>query len=85
MSPALVVFLAQLILVLPIIHDAADRRRRSGRNLDKIIAAFLRLLERFRSRKNAELLAFRTDDSHFTYAYLAVHPQFGNDKPPLMM
>jgi hypothetical protein len=45
----------------------------------------LRLLKRFRRRKDAELFAFRADHPDFTDSNLAVHPQFGNDRPPLMM
>ena len=84
-SPTLMVFLAQLILVLAVIHDAADWRRRRRRDFHQIVSAFLRLLERFRRRKDAELLAFRPDHPDFTDSNLAVHPKFGNDRPPLMM
>ena len=79
------VLFGQLVLVFPVIHDAADGRDRGRGDFHQIISAFLRLLERFGSRKDAELLPFRADDSHFTDSNLAVYPQFGNDKPPLMM
>jgi hypothetical protein len=31
------------------------------------------------------LLTFRPNHSDFTDSNFAVHPQFGDDKPPLMM
>ena len=78
------ILFAQLVLVLPVIHNAADGRYRCGCDFDQVVSALLRLLERFRCREDAKLFAFRTDDSDFTDSNLAVHPQFGNDRPPLM-
>jgi hypothetical protein len=76
------VFLAQLILILAIVHDPADRRDRRGGYFDQVVSAFLRLTEGVRRRKNAQLLSLRTDHSYFSNPDLTIHTQFGDDKPP---
>ena len=68
MAPVLVVLLAQLELILPVVHNAAYGRHRRGRDLDKIVTIFLCLLEGIRRKENAELFAFRTDDPDFSYS-----------------
>ena len=45
MPPALVLLLAQLVLVFPVIHDPADGRLRGRRHFHQIVAQLLRLPE----------------------------------------
>jgi hypothetical protein len=83
MTPALMIFLAQLILVLPIVHDTTNRRDRVGGDFHQVIAAFLSLAKSVRCWEDAQLLSLRTNDTNFSNSDFTIHTQFGNDRPPL--
>jgi len=59
--------LALLLLVqeFPIVHDAAYRGLRGGRNLNQIQVLLAGHLERFEWRQNANLIAFIIDHANF--------------------
>src|SRR5215472_6193919 len=61
----LALFLLLLIEVLPIIHDAANRRLRCGGNLYQVEVTFAGHLERFIRRQDTDLLAFVVDHADF--------------------
>jgi len=54
-----------LIQVLSIIHDAADRGLRGGRNFDQIQVFFAGYFERFERRHNAKLVTFVVNHANF--------------------
>src|SRR6266700_5214442 len=54
-----------LIQKFPIIHDAANRRLRGGRNLYQIQILFAGHLERFKGRQDSDLLTFIANDANF--------------------
>jgi hypothetical protein len=64
MTPTLVIFFAQLKFILPIIHDAANRRLGRGSDFNEIVAPFLSLVEGLCGRQYSQLLAFGTDDAN---------------------
>ena len=63
-----------LVLILPEIHDAADRRDRRGRNLDQVEPLLLRDGQRLRRRHDAELCAVVVDHPDFADADPFVDP-----------
>ena len=54
--------LRELVLVLPEIEETNDRGRGHGRDLDEVVAAFLRESERLRGRHDPTLSSFFVDD-----------------------
>ena len=82
MSPALVLFLTELVLVFSIVHDPADWRSRRRGHFDEVIAHFLGLPERVRGGQDAQLLAIRTDDAHLANPNFPINTQFGDDTTP---
>ena len=63
---ALTLFL--LVQEFPIVHDAAYRGLRGGRNLNQIQVFFAGHLERFEWRQDANLVAFVIDHANFACA-----------------
>src|SRR4051812_10581689 len=63
-----------LVLILPEIHDAADRRHGRRRDLDQVEPLLLRNRERLRRRHDAELLAGVVDHPDFAHANALVDP-----------
>src|SRR6185436_9924010 len=63
-----------LVLVLPEIHDAADRRYGRRRNLDQVESLLLGDRQCLRRRHDAELLAGVIDDADFADADSFVDP-----------
>ena len=61
----LALFFLLLIEKLPIIHDAANRRLRSRRNLYQIQVLFAGHLERFERRHDADLLTLVANHANF--------------------
>ena len=57
-----------LVKVLPVIHDAANRRICGGRNLNQIQILLAGHFERFERRHDSDLLAFVADHSNFAGA-----------------
>ena len=53
--------LLQLVPVLAVVHDTADRRIRLGRDLDQVEVSRVRVLTRLVSRLDPELLAVLVD------------------------
>jgi len=72
-TPALMIFFAQLIFILPKVHNPTDGRNGIGSDFHQIIAAFLSLTKSIRRRKDAELLSLRTNDTNFSDTNLTVH------------
>ena len=83
MAPTLMVLFAQLILVLPKVHNSTDRGGGVRSHFHQVIAAFLSLSKGVRRLKDAELFSFRANDTNFSDSDLTIHTQFGNDRPPL--
>ena len=54
-----------LVQKFPIIHDAANRRLRGGRNLYQIQILFAGHLERFKGRQDSDLLTFVANHANF--------------------
>ena len=81
--------LALTVLVLPVIHDAAHRRRRLRCNLDQIELGFLGQLVGGGEAQYSDLLAVGADDPNLRRGDLAVDPRFLflSDKtiPPLLI
>ena len=63
LSFALALFL--LVEILPVIHDAAYRRVRSGRDLNQVQVLFAGFLERLEGRHDSNLLAFIINHADF--------------------
>jgi hypothetical protein len=61
----LALFLFLLVQKLPVIHDAANRRLRRGRDLYQVQILFAGHFERFKGRQNADLFAFITNHANF--------------------
>ena len=61
-------FLFLLVEILPVIHDAANRGLRRGRNLDQIQVLFAGQPQRFVGRHDADLLAFIIYHANFACA-----------------
>ena len=57
-----------LVLVLPEVHDAADRRHGRRRDLDEVESLLLRNRKRLRRRHDAQLLPRVVDDADFPNA-----------------
>src|SRR5512134_221444 len=72
----LVPLLGLAILVFPVIHDAADGRRRRRCNLDEIELGFLRELVRRSQAHDADLFAAGPYQPDFRRVDLAVDPRF---------
>ena len=85
MAPTLMVLFAQLILVLPKVHNSTDRGGGVRSYFHQVIAAFLSLSKGVRRLKDAELFSFRANDTNFSDSDLTIHTQFGNDRPPLFL
>jgi hypothetical protein len=64
----LAVFFLLLIEKLPIIHDAANRRLRSGGNLYQIQVLFAGQFERLKRLQNSNLLTFVANHANFACA-----------------
>ena len=76
-------FLALLVLELSIIHQLADGRFGIGRDLDKVEARFLCLLDRHDCGNNAELFSIGSNQPDFLCLDLMVDARFGiNQEPP---
>ena len=60
--------LFRLVQVLPVIHDAANRRLRGGRNFYQIEVLFAGHLERFEWRQDPNLIALVIDHANFACA-----------------
>jgi hypothetical protein len=73
----LALFLFLLVQEFPVVHDAADRRLCSGRDLDQIQIFLARHLERFVRRQNPDLIPFVVNHADFAGAYAVVRA----DKP----
>jgi hypothetical protein len=67
-------FLVQLVKVLPVVHDPANRRLCSRRYLYQIQAPLFRDLQRLLRRHNAELFILVVDDSNLSRPDALVHP-----------
>ena len=63
-----------LVLILPEVHDAADRRHGGRRDLDQVESLLLRYGQGLRRRHDAELLPGVVDDPDFPDADAFVHP-----------
>jgi hypothetical protein len=57
-----------LIPEFPVIHDFTYRRISSRRDFHQIKLQCARAFKRFSGRQNADLFAFRADDSHFRHS-----------------
>src|SRR6478672_13332267 len=64
--------LLQLVSVLAVVHDSADRRISLGRDLDQVEVPRVRVFTRFVSRLDPELLAVLVDEPHARNAYCIV-------------
>ena len=64
----LAIFLLLLIQKFPVIHDAANRRLRGGRNLYQIKVLFACHFESVKRRHDADLLAFIANHANFAGA-----------------
>jgi hypothetical protein len=73
----LALFLFLLVQEFPVIHDAAHRRLRGGRNLNQIQVLFARHLERFVGGQDADLIPLVVNYADFAGAYAVVRA----DKP----
>jgi hypothetical protein len=69
--------LLKVIAVLSEVAHARDRRLDIRRDLDEVVALFLRLRERTRRRDDPELLAVGTEKADGRNADRFVDPQFG--------
>src|SRR5207249_5125730 len=77
--------LVELVPVLAVVQDAADRRTRVGRDFDEVQALHLRLAQRLVRRHDPQLAAVRPDDADLPGADLVVDPQLlldGLSLPP---
>ena len=63
-----------LVLILPEVHDPADRRHRGRRDLDEVETLLLGYRQGLRRRHDAELLPGVVDDADFADADAFVHP-----------
>src|SRR5262249_5994395 len=68
----LFLLLRGLVLELAVIHDAAHRRYRLGRDLDQVESGIFGGAQGFDGRHDAELRAVRSDDPHLGHADAAV-------------
>ena len=80
----LALFLFLLVQKFPVIHDAAHRRLRGGRNLDQIQIFEPGHLERFKRRQDANLIAFVVNYADFAGAntLISANKTFIDTKPP---
>ena len=81
----LALFLFLLVQEFPVIHDAANRRLRSGRNLYQVEVAFAGHLERFERRQDSNLIAFIVDHANFACAdaLICADKSLVDAKPPV--
>ena len=73
----LALFLFLLVQEFPVVHDPADRRLCSGRDLYQVQIFLARHLERFVRRQNSDLIPFVVNHADFAGAYAVVRA----DKP----
>ena len=73
-----------LIQKFPIVHDAANRRLRGGRNLYQIQILFAGLLERLKGRHDSDLLAFIANHANLACPNTVIYADktFIDTKPP---
>jgi len=71
-----VLFLRQLVAILPVVDDATDGRARGGRDLDEVKPRLLGPLQGVLDLQNAELLAVRSDDPYFADPDFLIDPKF---------
>src|SRR5258708_5398613 len=69
-------FLFLLIEIFPVVHDAADRRLRRGRNLNQVQVFAFGQLKRFEGRHYADLFTFVSDHANFARSNAVI----GSDK-----
>ena len=67
-------FLVQLVKVLAVIHDPADRRLRCRRNFYQVQTPLLRDFDRSRRSQNSELLILIVNDANLASADSPIHP-----------
>ena len=79
-----VLFRSELVQVLAVIHDSANRRVCSGRDFDEIQTSFFRNLDCRLGRQNAELLVVIVNDANFSGPDPVIHPDvfIDNLAPP---
>ena len=58
-------FFFLLVQEFPVVHDAANRRLRGGRNLYQVQIFFAGHFERFEGRHDADLVAFVANHANF--------------------
>ena len=76
-----VLLLIELVEILPVIHDPANRRGCSGRDFYQIQTALFRDLQRRLWCKNSELFVVIIDDANLLGTNSVVHPDVFIDKP----
>jgi hypothetical protein len=69
-----VLFLVELVQVLPVIHDPANRRACSGSDFHQIQTPLYRDRQRLLRSHDSELLILVVDDSNFSRSDSLVHP-----------
>ena len=69
-------FLLLLVKILPVIHDAADRRLRGGRNLDQIQILAAGQFERFVRGQDSDLPTLVVNHANFARSNAII----GSDK-----
>src|SRR5208282_1367604 len=72
-------------LELPVVHELADRRPRSGCNLDQVEVGFLSQLECVVDRDDPDLLPLRPDQPDFGRTDALVNTCFGADVTSLSL
>ena len=76
-----VLLLVELVKILAVIHDPANRRVCSGRDFNQIQTALFRDLQRRLRGKNSKLFVVIIDNANLLGTDSVVHPDVFIDKP----